>query len=111
MKNIKPDIDLQNSIECSRITESREYYKGKSFNFANEWHSGINYFNDNYVTDFVSYKGTLLACRRTHLSSSQNRPELLFEDPKDPNQPTGVKSAYWNFTSRYSWSWRKSIYT
>ena len=61
MKNIKPDIDLQNSIECSRITESREYYKGKSFNFANEWHSGINYFNDNYVTDFVSYKGTLLA--------------------------------------------------
>lgn len=97
MKNIKPDIDLQNSIECSRITESREYYKGKSFNFANEWHSGINYFNDNYVTDFVSYRGTLLACRRTHLSSSQNHPELLFEDPKDPNQPTGVKSAYWNF--------------
>ena len=55
MKNIKPDIDLQNSIKRSRITESREYYKGKSFNFAKEWHPGINYFNDNYITDFVSY--------------------------------------------------------
>ena len=97
MKNIKPDIDLQNSIERSRITESREYYKGKSFNFAKEWHPGINYFNDNYITDFVSYKGTLLVCRRTHLSSNSNRPELLFEDPKDSNQPTGVKSEYWDF--------------
>lgn len=97
MKNIKPDIDLQNSIERSRITESREYYKGKSFNFAKEWHPGINYFNDNYITDFVSYKGTLLVCRRTHLSSNSNRPELLFEDSKDSNQPTGVKSEYWDF--------------
>lgn len=97
MKNIKPDIDLQNSIERSRITESREYYKGKSFNFAKEWQPGINYFNDNYITDFVSYKGTLLVCRRTHLSSNSNRPELLFEDPKDSNQPTGVKSEYWDF--------------
>lgn len=97
MKNIKPDIDLQNSIERSRITESREYYKGKSFNFAKEWHPGINYFNDNYITDFVSYKGTLLVCRRTHLSSNSNIPELLFEDPKDSNQPTGVKSEYWDF--------------
>lgn len=36
MKRILPDIDLQHSIQKDRILEDRDFYKGKSFNFAGE---------------------------------------------------------------------------
>lgn len=32
--NILPDVDLQTSRECYGATNSRDFYKGKSFNFA-----------------------------------------------------------------------------
>ena len=93
-KNIYPDIDLINSREYYGAYNSKDLYKGKSFNMAGEWAPEVHYFNDDFLTDFVSYNGALLSCKRSHLSSSNNRPELLFED----NIPCGVKqNSYWTF--------------
>lgn len=96
MRKIRPDINLQNDIQKDRILESREYYKGKSFNFAQSWHSGIYYFNDSNVTDFVVYDNVLLACKKSHLSNSQTIPTIIY-DQENPLQPIGVKSEYWSF--------------
>ena len=52
--NIQPDIDLQNSREYYGVSNSRDFYKGKSFNFAQGWAPGINYYNDSYIQDFVA---------------------------------------------------------
>ena len=78
---------------------TRDYYRGRSFNFANEWTKNMHYFNDQYNTDFVSYKGALLVCNISHLSDTTNEPTLLYADPTNPKIPTGVKSEYWDFVT------------
>lgn len=79
------------------VCHTENYYKGKSFNFKGDWSSGVHYFNDDYTTDFVAYKGALLACIAGHLSSTSNQPELLYEDSEDSTRPTGVNSTLWSF--------------
>lgn len=95
--NILPDIDLQNSRECYGATNSRDFYKGKSFNFAKEWTPGVAYYNSSYIQDFVAYKGALLACHRSHISKNNLEPVLLYTDPNNPEIPTGVDSPFWEF--------------
>lgn len=70
------------------------YYKGKSFNFAGEWTLNSRYVNDDYITDFISYKGTLLACHNSNLSSSSNEPVLQYNDE---GVPIGCSSPDWDF--------------
>ena len=96
MKRITPDINLQNEIQRDRVLESLEYYKGKSFNYAHAWHTGIHYFNDSSNIDFVTYENVLLACKKSHLSSSNSAPVIIY-DTENPLQPIGVKSEYWSF--------------
>lgn len=76
---------------------TRDYYRGRSFNFANEWSKNTHYFNDEYNTDFVSYKGALLVCNISHLSDTSNEPTLLYDG--DSKLPTGVRSEYWDFVT------------
>lgn len=93
-KNIIPDINLQNEIQKNKILNSRDFYKGKSFRFAHEWHDGITYFNDDFYTDFVVYQNVLLACKNTHTSNSLNVPVIIY----DGIQPIGIKnSEFWSF--------------
>lgn len=93
-KNIIPDINLQNEIQKNKILNSRDFYKGKSFRFAHEWHDGITYFNDEFYTDFVVYKNVLLACKNTHTSNSLNVPVIIY----DGIQPIGIENTeYWSF--------------
>lgn len=93
-KNIIPDINLQNEIQKNKILNSRDFYKGKSFRFAHEWHDGITYFNDDFYTDFVVYKNVLLACKNTHTSNSLNVPVIIY----DGIQPIGIEnSEFWSF--------------
>ena len=96
MKRITPDINLQNDIQRDRVLDSLEYYKGKSFNYAHTWHAGIHYFNDSSNIDFVTYENVLLACKKSHLSSSNSVPVIIYDD-ENPLQPIGVKSEYWSF--------------
>ena len=91
MKKIQPNIDLQNSIECHRILDSNDFYKGKSFNFAGSWTSGLYYHNDEYCVDFVSYDGVMLACKKSHQSHSQTEPKIEWIDSKPV-----ITSNYWN---------------
>lgn len=94
MRKIIPDRDLQNEIQKNKVLNSRDFYKGKSFRFAHEWHLGITYFNDEFVTDFVVYNNTMLACKRSHTSSKNNEPVIIY-DSDNGIQPIGVKSEYW----------------
>lgn len=91
MKKIQPNIDLQNSIECHRILDSNDFYKGKSFNFAGSWTPGLYYHNDEYCVDFVSYDGVMLACKKSHQSHSQTEPKIEWIDSKPV-----ITSNYWN---------------
>ena len=83
-KNIIPDIDLQNEIQKNKILNSRDFYKGKSFRFAHEWHDGITYFNDEFYTDFVVYKNVLLACKNRIdvLKLKEMRRKIILEGGK-----------------------------
>ena len=76
---------------------TRDFYKGKSFNYVSNWKNNTHYFNDEYIIDFVSYKGALLACKHSHLSSSTNEPVLIYGDSAHPKQITGVDSLFWEF--------------
>ena len=53
---------------------TRDFYKGQSFRYLNEWEVNHHYFNDAYYTDFVSYENALYACNITHLSDLTNKP-------------------------------------
>ncbi len=81
-----------NRYKPSFITmNSEEHYKGKSFNYVGEWRSGIHYVNDQYVQDFVTYKGSLLACQKSNTSNCDNEPQITFN-----NDQVIVKSIYWD---------------
>ena len=96
MKQIIPNRDLQNEIQKNKVLNSRDFYKGKSFRFVHEWHAGITYFNDEFVTDFVVYNNVMLACKKSHTSFSENAPVIIY-DSNNEVQPIGVKSDYWEF--------------
>lgn len=98
MKNLHPDINLTNAREYYGAYDSRDLKKGKSFNMAGEWKSGTHYWNDEYVSDFVSYKGTLLSCKKSHLADSNNEPILVMQDVDGIAVPCGIKNnIYWTF--------------
>lgn len=75
---------------------SQDYYQGKSFNYAGEWRAGMHYVNDQYVQDFVTYKGSLLACQRSHISSCDNEPKITYKNNEYPIQASSVESIYWD---------------
>lgn len=50
MNNTKQS--LLNSSKLG-IKDSRDFYKGKSFNFSGDWTVGTHYHNDDYIVDFV----------------------------------------------------------
>ena len=78
------------------IGRSRDYYKGKSIDFAGLWTPGVRYFNDDYITNFVVYAekdndgkiiaSALLGCKQSHLAKTaysdrtSNEPILIKDD-------------------------------
>ena len=86
------------SNEYVGVLHSHDYYKGKSIDFAGTWTSGVRYFNDEYITNFVVYaekdsegnvlSSALLACKKTHMSKKNgaiknredNEPNLIVND-------------------------------
>lgn len=97
------------------VSHSRDYYKGKSVEFAGEWVPGVRYFNDEYLNSLVVYTekdaaghvihSALLACKKTHISSenssvsdsTNNQPILIIDDALGV---TGIgPNDYWIFIS------------
>ena len=93
------------------IGRSRDYYRGKSIDFAGLWTPGVRYFNDEYLISFVVYAekdsdgkiiaSALLGCKQSHLAKTSyndrtsNEPILI----KDNNLGViGIKpNDYWIF--------------
>ncbi len=72
---------------------SKDPVRGHSFEWRGPWKEGAYYYNDDYVTDFVSYKNVILACKRNHLSDANVEPVLIY----DGDNPVDVDSQYWSF--------------
>lgn len=75
-------------------SKTREYAKGKSFNFMGMWAENTHYNNDDYVTDFVVYDGCVLACRISHLSSQFDTFEFVYDEY---GTAVDLKSDLWEF--------------
>lgn len=70
---------------------SLDFYKGKSFEFREEWTPNKVYHNDDYSQDFVSYDNVLLACMHTH--KSDDAPELVRDEYTE--KVIGIKNSDW----------------
>lgn len=92
--NIIP-LDITNPINKCETFSPRDVYKGTSFKMTGEWTENMNYFNDEYIIDWVVYEGALLSCVKSHLSSQSNKPELVYGDN---DQIIGIQpNEYWVF--------------
>ena len=49
------------------------------------------YYNDKHRTSFVSYNNYLLACNKTHESSSETEPVIIY----DEDTAKGVENIFW----------------
>ncbi len=67
------------SEEYYKLRSSRDFYTGTSFKMST-WDLNTRYFNDENIIDFVSYKGCLLYCTRSHISSESNEPVPIIEN-------------------------------
>jgi len=74
---------------------SRDYYRGASFHYSGEWIVGAHYVSDDYNIDFVVHDQVLLACAKSHLSSTENEPIDYIKD--DGGNVIGIASIYWDF--------------
>ena len=66
-------------------------YFGKSFEYEGPWEPGKMYYNDTHRTSFVSYNNYLLACNKTHESSSETEPVIIY----DEGTAKGVENIFW----------------
>jgi len=48
--------------DSSDMRNTRTFYKGKSFRYNYEWNEFGHYSNDDFIQDFVSYKGKMYVC-------------------------------------------------
>lgn len=92
-----PDGDFVLNVQdnanqpCSAPAFDKWVYFGKSFEYEGPWESGKMYYSDDHRTSFVSYNNYLLACNKTHESSVETEPEILF----DEGIAKGVNNIYW----------------
>lgn len=69
--------------------------KGKSIEYS-KWGPYVQYSNDCFKQDFVSYGNSLLACVQSHFSDEHTEPVLLYENSENPFNVTGVQNTdYW----------------
>lgn len=77
--NKDPFMEKALSEEYYKLRSSRDFYTGTSFKMST-WDLNTRYFNDENIIDFVSYKGCLLYCTRSHISSESNEPVPIIEN-------------------------------
>lgn len=87
--NIIPGGITSSSNNCG-IFNSRQYYKGTSFKMSGEWTIDTNYFNDEYIVDFIAYGGALLSCTKSHISTDENKPVLI---KNEEGEVTGIQQS------------------
>ena len=75
----------------NKLPYSNQFERGHSFNWAGRWKAGRYYYNNTYVTDFVSIDNVILVCRKDHLSNDV--PEFVYSEGK----VVDVNSPFWEF--------------
>lgn len=70
MSRINNNVDSRNL----GLKNTRDFYKGKSFNFSGEWTSNTHYFNDEYNVDYVTWEKSLWVCLQSHESLDSRKP-------------------------------------
>ena len=90
--------DIIVNIEPSEVSyvtnHTRDFYRGRSFRYAGIWTKGVHYISDEYVVDFVVKDNALLACTKSHMSSTANEPSDWVID--DKGEKYGILSEYWD---------------
>lgn len=71
MKHIDRNAEYYNAYS------QKEFYKGTSFR-VHKWTPDSYYFNNEQYVDWVIYNGALCVCARTHVSSEDNVPVLIY---------------------------------
>ena len=86
-------LNVQNDQNqpCSAPDFDKWVYFGKSFEYEGVWEPGKMYYNDTHRTSFVSYNNYLLACNKTHESSSETEPVIIY----DEDTAKGVENIFW----------------
>ena len=88
---ISLNVQKTQNQSCSAPDFDKWVYFGKSFEYEGVWEPGKMYYNDKHRTSFVSYNNYLLACNKTHESSSETEPVILY----DGNTAKGVENIFW----------------
>lgn len=89
--NFTLNIQKENNQPCSAPDFDKWVYFGKSFEYEGVWEPGKMYYNDKHRTSFVSYNNYLLACNKTHESSSETEPVILYEG----DTAKSVENIFW----------------
>lgn len=71
--------------------------QGKSFYWSKWCPYNTTYTNDCFKQDFVTYNNVLLACKKTHISTIDNPPEIIYGEGLEQFVAVGVKSDNWEF--------------
>ena len=88
---ISLNVQKAQNQPCSAPDFDKWIYFGKSFEYEGVWEPGKMYYNDKHRTSFVSYNNYLLACNKTHESSSETEPVIIY----DEDTAKGVENIFW----------------
>lgn len=92
---MKAKANWTGDIDNYSTKHMEPYYKGRSMNYVGTWTEGTRYFSDEFVVDFVSFEGCLLACKQTNTAQVDTIPVIQYNDH---NVPIGLMdSTYWQF--------------
>lgn len=92
---MKAKANWTGDIDNYSTKHMEPYYKGRSMNYVGTWTEGTRYFSDEFVVDFVSFEGCLLACKQTNTAQVDTIPVIQYNDH---HVPIGLMdSTYWQF--------------
>ncbi len=94
---IPPTLDITDARQVYTVTQSRDFYKGTSFQMNKGWFPDTHYYNDEFIVSFVSYDGALIFCKQNHMSSIISMPVVIKDGE---GLVIGIEpSEYWDFVS------------
>ena len=77
-------------------TNTRDVNKGKSFRFS-VWSQSVEFYNDDYIQDWVQYGGALYVCLNTNINeipSNSSNWQLVISGVTGPTGPQGEMGGY-----------------
>lgn len=94
-------------------TNTRDVNKGKSFRFS-VWSQSVEFYNDDYIQDWVQYGGALYVCLNTNINeipSNSSNWQLVISGVTGPTGPQGEMGGYFtpSVDSNGNLSWTNNM--